>query len=878
MGDILPTGTVTFLFTDIESSTRYWEDQPEEMSEALRLHDEILRSAIESRGGYVFTTAGDSFAAAFSTSTDAAGAAAAIQQNLSDADWPETSPIRVRVGINTGEADERDGDYFGPPVNRAARLMSAAHGGQVLVSETAQAVLHDADLHDLGVHRLKDLVAPQRVWQLAVEGLPQDFPPINSLDSATHNLPVQRTELLGRGAEIEQVAELLSHHRLVTLTGFGGTGKTRLALAVAAEVSQQYPRGAFFVDLAPVSDGELVGLAALEAAGFSAESLSGEGTVHRQAADAMAGQDLLLVLDNCEHLVDDVIEYLDHLMDASDRPSVLATSREALEIDGEYQYRVRPLETDRPDSPAVQLFVERAAAAGMSIAADDPAVTSICRQVDGLPLAIELAAARAPMLGLEELDARLDSQLEILSARRRRRGRHRSLEALLEWSWDLLDEGEQMLLAQLGTFSGGWTLPAAEAVCDEARTVRSRLDALLSSSLVDRVDQSDSVRYAMLEPVRQFAVARLAERDDAEDLRARHLGWLVTMASAKTPGEQFTSASWAKSTHEDFDNLRAAVTFALENQRQEQAATLLGATAAASFDGGGHTAEFGRLLSVAIDSVAVPTARLWLAGALNDIGTGNHVRLAQRAGAALDAANREGDEHAQAMSQIYVAYATATIDAESATKLAESAVSKARSLDDPHLLAITLAWAGAVALIAGDRPGADLLLDEAVDLASATDSLAGIHAHLGLFFAALEAGQRADVTLPLLQAALDASPNSHHVVSAHIFEGYAYALEGNRPQVEQNLDDGLRIFERFGIPNAVADAALGVAELLEHEGNRDAARSVLGQLHRQALTTSLSYNRYRQIRERLQPKDLPTRRLAPHELHAAAREQLEVTA
>ncbi|MDX2378909.1 MAG: adenylate/guanylate cyclase domain-containing protein [Acidimicrobiia bacterium] len=497
-----PSGTVTFLFSDIEGSTRRWDEHGSQMKDALATHDRILRSAIESEAGYVFSTQGDAFAAAFHSAGAAARCAIAIQSALDANEWPADTPINVRIGLHVGEAQERDGDYFGPAVNRTARIMSAGHGGQTLTSDVVRSLIPQLDAVDLGRHRLKDLATPEHIWQVNVSGMRADFPALRSVDATINNLPVQRTELLGRVEETAAVADLLADHRLVTLTGFGGTGKTRLAVAVAAEVAHRYPRGVFFVDLAPLTDGGRVGVAAAEAAGMAAESLSGDGTILERAARAMAGQNLLLVLDNCEHLIDDVVEYLDHLLDLAGTPTVLATSREALEIDGEYQFRVRPFAVDDLDvsSVAVELFIQRAAAVGCDVRPDDRAVQSICRQLDGLPLAIELAAARTAMLSPEELAVRLTGQLEILSSRRRQRGRHRSLEAVLEWSWNLLDAGAGELLVQLGRFTVGCTLVAAEAVCDDPATVAERLQTLVSCSLVEPAEGSAGTRFRMLEP------------------------------------------------------------------------------------------------------------------------------------------------------------------------------------------------------------------------------------------------------------------------------------------------------------------------------------------------------------------------------------------
>ena len=306
----------------------------------------------------VFATGGDGFAAAFSDATDAGGAAKESQALLDAEEWPGSLVVRVRMGLHTGQAVERGGDYFGPVVNRAARVMSCGHGGQVLLTATTMQLLGEVEAVDLGEHRLKDLMEAERLFQLGVG----EFPELRSLRAARNNLPVQRTELLGRDEDVESIAEMLDAHRLVTLTGFGGTGKTRLALAAAADRAHRFPQGVFFVDLAPLSDGSLVGLAAAEAVGLATGQVTDTGSALDQAAAGLSGKDLLLILDNCEHVIDEVVEFVDRLLGLDTVPTVLATSREALEIDGEHQYRVSPLDVADLDerSPAVELFVQHA--------------------------------------------------------------------------------------------------------------------------------------------------------------------------------------------------------------------------------------------------------------------------------------------------------------------------------------------------------------------------------------------------------------------------------------------------------------------------------------------------------------------------------------
>jgi class 3 adenylate cyclase len=409
-----PTGTLTFLFTDIEGSTRMWERSPKAMQVALARHDELLRRAVEERGGYVFKTVGDAFCCAFTTAPDALEAALDAQRLLFEERWAESDPLRVRMALHMGAAEERNGDYFGPPVNRVARLLSAAHGGQVLLSLATQELVRDqlpkgTSLRDLGEHRLKDLFRPERVFQLLAPELPSEFPPLRTLDAYRNNLPLQPTPLVGREKEVAEVCERLSHPevRLLTLTGAGGTGKTRLGLQAAAELTQEFDDGVFFVSLAAIRDLELVVGAV---AGTLGVKEAGGQPLLESLEDYLREKHILLVVDNFEHLLE-AAPMVTELLSAAPNLKVMATSRIPLRLYGEHEYSVPPLALPDPErSPsveslthyeAVRLFMERAQAAKADFSMTNestPAVVEICYRLDGLPLAIELAAARINVL------------------------------------------------------------------------------------------------------------------------------------------------------------------------------------------------------------------------------------------------------------------------------------------------------------------------------------------------------------------------------------------------------------------------------------------------------------------------------------------------
>src|SRR5579862_3133638 len=440
-----PSGTVTFLFTDIEGSTRLWEDSPSAMRDALERHDDIVQSAIAGHDGYLFSTGGDGFAAAFSRAGDAVAAGARAQAELGREPWPEQAQLRVRMAVHTGEVVERGGNYFGTPVNQAARLMAVAHGGQVLCSAvTAELVRAEVPLVDLGLHRLRDLSAPQRIFQVGTA----TFPSLETVDAVPTNLPIVRSELIGRSAEVAAVTKLLEQHRLVTLTGVGGVGKTRLAIGVAAAVAPQFVDGSWLVELAPLNDGAEVANAVAVALGAPVPEQS---ALVRYLSDRR----LLLVLDNCEHLLGDVADLVDAVLEAGPDVHVLATSREPLGVEGEHirlvpSLGVPPTDSDvdrAAEAAAVRLFVERGAAArdGFTLdAANVGAVVEICRHLDGLPLAIELAAARVRAMPPAEIARRLGERFRLLGGgSRRAHERHRTLFATVSWSHELLDDDER---------------------------------------------------------------------------------------------------------------------------------------------------------------------------------------------------------------------------------------------------------------------------------------------------------------------------------------------------------------------------------------------------------------------------------------------------
>jgi predicted ATPase/class 3 adenylate cyclase len=589
----LPSGTVTFLFTDLEGSTRLWEEHPEAMGQALARHDEILREAIESHGGSVVKTTGDGIHAVFATAHDALDAAVVLQVSLRAEPFGETGPLRVRMGVHTCEAEYRDGDYYGSEVNRAARLMGVAHGGQIVVSLATSTLVRDAsvELVDLGDHRLRDLTNPERMFQVSASGLAQNFPPLRSLDAFPGNLPVQVSSFIGREVEIVRVEKALHESRIVTLTGVGGVGKTRLALRVAAEAIGRYPDGAWLCELAPVSDPGAVWDTL--ASTLRVAPLPGRSTAE-SVLEFLTVKRLLLVLDNCEHLLDGAARVVDSVVHRCPEVSVMATSREGLALDGERLLAVPALglpaddagEDDLPHAEAMQLFSDRACAARDDFVLAGPnasTVAVLCRRLDGIPLAIELAAARVRAMSPEDLVARLDQRFKLLTrGSRAAMERHQTLRSTIDWSYGLLEVSERRVLDRLSVFAGGCDLSAAEDVIvdDELDTfeVDDLLTQLVDKSLVvaDGDPSTGVVRYRLLESIRQYAQEQLEGSGETAELRRRHADHYVAWAErahgplrGRSPEELIAAAL------REVDNFRAALDWSVEVVSPDHALRLI---------------------------------------------------------------------------------------------------------------------------------------------------------------------------------------------------------------------------------------------------------------------------------------------------------------
>jgi predicted ATPase/class 3 adenylate cyclase len=849
-----PSGLVTLLFTDIEGSTRAWENHPVEMQVALQRHDEIMRGRIEAADGYVFKTVGDAFCAAFPAPAPAVHAAVNIQHALAAEAWPPELPIRVRMGLHSGVCHERDGDYFGPTVNRAARLEATAYGGQVVISGVTADLMAgglppDVSLLDLGEHRLKDLGQPERVYQVCGDGLLCDFPPLRSLNSPDliHNLPSQVSTFVGRDRELEDLRGLLEESRILTLTGAGGVGKTRLALQLAADLLDGSGDGVWFVDLAPLSDPGLV--AAKTASVLEVREEPGR-SVHESLVIALRTRRLLVVFDNCEHLVDEVARVVDELAKGCPQVVILSTSREPLRVTGEHVYRVPSLsvpmaDEDDPDalleSEAVGLFLERAGDVGVVLDADNAAVVGrLCRRLDGIPLAIELAVARLRTLPVTELERRLDHRLRLLTGGSRTLPRQQTLEALIDWSYDLLSPLEQELLDRLSVFAGGFDLEAAEAVV-RSRTqsslgVLDRLGTLVDKSLVE-TNRMGALRYRLLESVRQYAAAKLLAQgeDVSRAVREAHRDYYLALAEAAAPhliGHR--QLEWLDRLERELDNLRTALTYCLEDADPRPGMRLNTAmTAFWLYRQPGAEGPSGGCAAVDRPAAQQPTvirgralvaaAHLLASLALEERGA------ATRAEEGLRIARAEGDEHLRGKALLVLAEVTVRRDDDRLLELTEEGLDVARLVGDEHLSAELLnARASSPSLTHHERVR---MCEECLATFSRLGDRVMASRVLGnLAYLEIVAGEYQSARPRLNEAitVLRELDDARGLTVSMCNLGLSLFLDGMTADAQATFHEMLRISQRNGDLEMVAYGQLGLALVASRCGDSEAAAELHG--------------------------------------------------
>jgi predicted ATPase/class 3 adenylate cyclase len=817
----LPTGTVTLLFTDIEGSTRLLRSLEGEYGRVLSAHRAILRQAFSCHDGREFGAEGDATFAAFGSPRSALLAAAAAQVDLAEHAWPNGAEVRVRMGVHTGTPTVVDGDYVGLDVHRVARICSAGHGGQVLVSDATRSLIGEGNLgelgfHDLGYHRLKDLDRPERLHQLAGRGLRREFPPLRSLLPAS-NLPSVPTSFVGRGRELADVHAMLEDPavRLITLTGAGGTGKTRLALEAAGKLVGSFPDGVYFVPLAAVEDFRYVGLAVAESLGLSSAQGRSTGEL---VAEHLRDRSVLLVLDNFEQVAT-AAGWVHELLSRAPRAKALVTSRVVLNLSGEHEYRVPPLPLPAAgaagdpsallESEAVALFLQRARAVGPQVRLQEatvPAVAEVCARLDGLPLAIELAAAHLRLLSPEDLRRRLQARLPLLESRASDLPeRQRTLRNTIDWSYRLLSPDDQALFRRLAVFVGGWTLESAEAVAGtmdgSQGDLLSGLATLLEHSLVWRDDDAtDTTRYRMLSTIREYAVSELERSGELAALRRRHAEHLIAVSeTANLHLEQPDQMAWLAWFDAEMDNLRAALTWALERSSdgEDRQATAL---------------RFARSLG-------------WLWYTRGD--TREALSWLERV---LEAGTKGPRSLRAPVLYLYAAFADRHGQVERAIASLQESVALFRAEGDRSRVAKALNALGDMTFRHGDHTEARRIWDDALALVHGSPDPVDEHtaalvtANLGIL--ALEEGHLTEARALLERglAVFDGHGDHRAVAECQPYLAKAAAAEGDMPRAYALLSKALAFFDRWNDRTGLAGCLEALAAMAARE--REAERAV----------------------------------------------------
>ncbi|MEO8740580.1 MAG: tetratricopeptide repeat protein [Casimicrobiaceae bacterium] len=806
---------VTFLFTDIEGSTRLWETDPVRMASALERHDRLCRTVVQAHGGVLVKMIGDGLHAAFTDSSAALLTALQLQRGLAAIVADHGIAFRMRCGLHAGVAQVRDDDYFGGAVNRAARIMAAAHGGQVLLS---QAVVDSSkgrlpagtDLVSLGRVRLRDLANPEDIWQLTHPDLSPDFPPLRSLDSTPNNLPGQLTSFVGRFNEVAEVKRLLRETRLLTLTGAGGCGKTRLSLQVAADMLEDYADGVRLVELAALSDPGLLPQTVASVLGLKEQPGK---TLTQTVIERIAARRLLLILDNAEHLLVACGDLVGDLLDACPELVVLTSSREPLRVRGELTFRVPPMPTPDPKrdvtpeqlSPfeSVRLFVERARlnTPHFSVTPQNaPALASVCHRLDGIPLAIELAAARVRAMSIEQLDQRLDQRFRLITGiSRTAPRRQQTLQALIDWSYDLLNDAEKALLCRASAFAAGWTLEAAEKVCVgegvEDWEVLGILTSLTDKNLVVTEERSETIRYRLLETVRQYARERLVESSDEQAVGQRHRDCFLALAEHAegklNGGEQ---VRWLQRLEDEHENLRAGLGFSVAESGSQAGLRLCGAL-----------------------------QRFWITRGHVSEGRGWCERLIGKAG---------GDDRTPERAKVLNAASALAYyqgDYRACRALSEESLAIRRELGDQKGTGVSLNNLGLLALEHGDFASARACLDESLAIKRELGDVAGMAASLNnLGNLTLEQGDfaRARVRYAESLSIMRGLGDRTGIGNALNNLGTAALEQGDHAAASAALEESLAVRRALGNPGGISKSLHNLGMVAFEQGKLAAAKAL----------------------------------------------------
>jgi predicted ATPase/class 3 adenylate cyclase len=861
----LPTGTVTFLFTDIEGSTKLAQEYADDLPVLLARHQEILKQAIEVHNGFIFQVVGDSFSAAFNTAMNALEAASEAQRQLQDEAW-SPAPIKVRMGIHTGAAQLADdpsleGPYLGyATLAMTQRIMSAAHGGQILLSQITRDLVgeqlpSDITLLDKGEHRLKDLLHRIHLYQVVAADLPADFPPLKTLELFPNNLPIQLTSFIGREREMSEVKQLLSNTRLLTLIGPGGTGKTRLSLRVGTDLLQSFTDGVWLAELAPLADTVLIPQTI--ATIFGLRELPNMPLINL-LTDYLRAKQLLLILDNCEHLIEACAKLSADLLRVCPNLKIIASSREALGINGETVYRVPSLSLPDParvtrealiESESVRLFIERAIAAQSKFKLTDQnafAVAQICHRLDGIPLALELAAARIAVFSPEQISSRLDDRFKLLTGGSRTAlERHQTLRALIDWSYDLLSAEERTLLRRLSVFAGGWTFEAAEGVCSDL-DVLSLVTQLVNKSLVIAAEQEKSTRYRLLETIRQYARDKLLEAGESISVRDRHLDFFLQFAEeAETYMNGHQELKWRNLLDDEYDNLRTALEWAMENDVEK--ALRLGGVLGIFWERHGYEVEGRNLVNEALarakelppvvgerarERKTIRAKALIALGQLH-FGQGDNFISLEAFEEAKSLLGQIGNKGllSQVLSAIAIARAFMG-QRDSAYASTEQALTLARQAGDKISLGMALTnMAGVITITQGGLQKARPYYEEGIQLLRETGShwlVAMTEFGFGLFNVAQgnykEARAQFEVCRPLFTELKD----NHRLSMIHSEFAHLERREGHSAQAKLLYRETIQAWQKLGHRAAVAHELECFAFIAKTEEEDERAARLLG--------------------------------------------------
>ena len=859
---MLPTGTITFLFSDIVGSSRLWEDHSQAMRIAIARHDLIMRTSINEHNGQVVKQRGDGFHAVFASAYDAVDAAIAAQRNLQAENWDHMiNAIRVRMSLHTSTAQLRDGDYYGPQLNRAARLESIAHGGQILISSATRELIrdelpNDVALLDLGMHRLKDLARPERVYQLVATGLPTEFPPLHSLDTKLNNLPIVHTSFIGRENELDEIRRLLADPDilLLTLVGPGGIGKTRLVLMASAECIDEFSDGVWLVELASITEAELLPDQVASVFGVTAQEARAGRGVTEVLMDYLRDKSLLLVLDNCEHLIGPCADFAGLILQRCPNVKLLATSREEFAIPGENTYQVSPLPLAQGETafsdldivPSIQLFLERARVVRPEFGLTEDngfVLADICRQLDGIPLAIELAAARVRVLSLEQISERLQDRFRLLTGGPRTvLPRHQTLLATMDWSYNLLSEPERALMRRLSVFSGGWALEAAEEVASYGGISRDQvldlLTQLVDKSLVGASELGNTMRYTMLETVRQYGDNKLSSHSETEEIYRSHAFYFARLAEHSDVGlrdaRQLESLDILDAEH---DNIRSALGWSIENGQIDLAFRLIAAMGWFWFMRG-HWVESWRWLtkSLEIDADAAPSLR---ARAICRTGGFQLIRgnligtVVDLVEVALDIFRDENDQEGVAWCLNLLGQA-GTFNPEQSEKAASylsKSVEVFQSIGDDWGESWSTRYLGQIADIQGDYQRAYNLQKQALDGFDRIGDIWNVsHSYYLLGWSAYRYNDFQVAEWAYENSLQKCGIVADKVMEAHVLKGVAQLALQKKDiyYAEELFLEAIEACQKIGDETCYASAMKDLAEIKQRQGDNLKARELLG--------------------------------------------------